>query len=151
MALASCAPEPGKERGDEPGDNGDAAADSGDTAEAATDSGDTGVTDDAGDTGGTAVNRPPKGLSITIEPQAPSDDDDLTCVIVAEAVDPEGEPVTYEHQWSAGRFDYGEDPVLAASVTGPGVTFECQVTARDPIGYRMVATSSVTIAPSGPP
>ncbi len=101
-------------------------------------------------------NAAPSGAAIAIEPAVPGDDDDLNCVIVTEATDPNGDAVTYRYAWSKNGTDAGlaASNVSAALTTG-GDTWTCTVTPTD--GTLEGAPTSATVsiaqgnrAPSAP-
>ena len=92
-------------------------------------------------------NAAPSGAAIAIDPAAPVDDDVLTCTIVTEAVDPNGDAVTYGYAWSVDGADAGlSTPTVAASLTSGGETWMCTVTPTDGTLEGTPATASATIA-----
>ncbi len=92
-------------------------------------------------------NAAPSGAAIAINPAAPVDDDILTCVVVTEAVDPNGDSVTYTFAWSVDGADAGiADGTVAAALTSGGQVWDCTVTPTDGTLTGAPATASVTIA-----
>lgn len=96
---------------------------------------------------GSDENAAPSGAAIAIEPAAPADADDLRCVIVTEATDPNGDAVTYTYAWSKNGADAGiaTDTVSEALTTG-GDTWTCTVTPTDGALSGAPASATVTIA-----
>ncbi len=99
---------------------------------------------------------PPEGLVVAIDPAAPVDDVDLACVIVTEAVDPNGDVVAYTYAWTVDGEDAGLDrDTVSAGLTSGGETWTCTVTPTDGTLTGTPASASVTIqgenaAPSAP-
>jgi hypothetical protein len=96
---------------------------------------------------GTDENAAPSGAAIAIEPAAPADADDLRCVIVTEATDPNGDAVTYAYAWTKNGADAGltTDTVSEALTTG-GDTWTCTVTPTDGALSGAPASATVTVA-----
>lgn len=96
---------------------------------------------------GSDVNAAPSGAAIAIEPAAPADTDDLRCVIVTEATDPNGDDVSYAYAWSknGADADLTTDTVSEALTTG-GDTWTCTVTPTDGTLDGAPASATVTIA-----
>ena len=96
---------------------------------------------------GSDENAAPSGAAIAIEPAAPADADDLRCVIVTEATDPNGDAITYAYAWSKNGADAGiaADTVSEALTTG-GDTWTCTVTPTDGALSGAPASATVTIA-----
>ncbi len=68
-----------------------------------------------------AENAAPSGLAIAIDPATPDDADDLACVTVTEAIDPNGDAVTYRYAWTVDGADAAVDgATAAATVTTEG-------------------------------
>jgi hypothetical protein len=96
---------------------------------------------------GSADNAAPSGAAIAIEPAAPGDDDDLTCVITTEATDPNGDAVSYRYGWSKNGSDAGiAADTVSASLTAGGDTWTCTVTPNDGTLDGAQTSASVTIA-----
>ncbi len=92
-------------------------------------------------------NAAPSGAAIAIEPAAPGDDDDLTCTIVTEATDPNGDPVSYTFAWARSGADAGvSGATVGAALTTGGDTWTCTVTPNDGALDGAPASASVTIA-----
>jgi hypothetical protein len=101
-------------------------------------------------------NAAPSGAAIAIEPATPADEDDLRCVVVTQATDPNGDAVSYRYAWTKNGVDAGlaSDTVAAALTTG-GDTWTCTVTPTDGILDGVAASATVSItqgnrAPSAP-
>ena len=62
---------------------------------------------EGGDDTAASQNAAPSGAAIAITPATPGDDDDLTCSIVTEATDPNGDTVTYRYAWKVNGGDAG--------------------------------------------
>jgi len=96
---------------------------------------------------GADENAAPSGAAIAIEPATPGDDDDLTCTIVTEATDPNGDAVSYAFAWSRNGADAGvSSATVGAALTSGGDTWTCTVTPNDGTLDGAVSTASVTIA-----
>lgn len=77
------------------------------------------------------VNLPPTAPTVTIEPEEPTEIDDLLCVATSSA-DPEGRAVTYRYTWYRNASVTSQtDQRLSASLTSPGETWTCVVQAVD--------------------
>ena len=104
----------------------------------------------------TAAPAAPEGLAVAIEPAAPMDADDLRCAVTTEAVDPNGDTVTYVFAWSVDGADAGlSSDTVGNALTVPGQSWTCTVTASDGTLTGTPATATVTIlqanrAPSAP-
>lgn len=108
-----------------------------------------GLASEPGSASVSIYNAPPGLAEIAIEPEAPTTDDPLTCVIVTEAADPDDHPVTYTYFWIEGEteLDAGfSENTLDADQTYPGQTLACQVNAFDGIAYGEPQLTQVTIA-----
>ncbi len=131
--------------GANPGECSDGADNDGDGAYDCDDTDCSGSPDCATDSGGD--NAAPSGAAIAVEPAAPVDDDVLTCTIVTEAVDPNGDAVTYGFAWSVDGADAGlATATVAASLTSGGQTWTCTVTPTDGTLDGSPTTASATIA-----
>ena len=112
--------------------------------------------DDAASDTSVATNAAPSGVSIAITPATPGPDDALTCTIVTEAVDPDGDTVTYRYAWTVNGASAGlTEATVASSLTEGAQTWTCTVTPTDGALDGTPASASVTItqanrAPSAP-
>lgn len=95
----------------------------------------------------TVENAAPGAPQVAISPGAPTAGDGLTCAVVAEAVDPDGDRVTYDYRWtppagvSLGRL---EDPArVPGAFVRKGQAWKCEVTAKD--GKLQASTSSLEV------
>lgn len=98
-----------------------------------------------GSTAITAVNSPPVGLAVEMDPGFTRGNEDASCLIVEDAVDPDGDPLTYAITWDGDGTAYpsgftaavGPDTVEETDDTVPSDdqdladTFTCSVTATD--------------------
>ncbi len=92
-------------------------------------------------------NAAPSGAAIAIEPAAPTDEDDLACVIVTASTDPNGDAVSYRYAWSIDGADAGvATETVSAALTSGGKTWTCTVTPTDGTLDGVPATASATIA-----
>lgn len=92
-------------------------------------------------------NAAPSGAAIAIEPAAPTDEDDLACVIVTASTDPNGDAVSYRYAWSIDGAAAGIDgETVSAALTSGGETWTCTVTPTDGTLDGVPATASATIA-----
>ncbi len=141
FVAAGCA---GAHEGANPGECSDGADNDGDGAYDCEDSDCAGSSDCAADT---AANAAPSGAAIAIDPAAPVDEDTLTCVIVTDAVDPNGDEVTYGFAWSVDGADAGlSTATVAASLTSGGQEWTCTVTPSDGTLAGTESSATVTIA-----
>lgn len=103
---------------------------------------------DCADTGDdTDANAAPSGAVVAIEPAAPLDDDDLTCTLVAQATDPDGDAVTHTFAWARNGADAGlSSATVVAALTSGGDTWTCTVTPTDGTLAGAPASASVTVA-----
>ena len=109
-----------------------------------------GLASEPGSASVSITNAPPGLAEIAIEPSEPTTDDQLTCVIVTEAEDPDDHEVSYVYFWLEGENEL--DPgfvenTLDPELTAPGQTITCQVNAFDNIAYGEAVQTSVSIAP----
>ena len=97
-------------------------------------------------------NAPPGPIAIELHPPTPTSADDLTVDLVAEAEDPEGEPVEYIIEWYAdGDLLEGVDSMTLESMfTTRGETWSVLVTAFDGVLEGGQAAESVDIHNSLP-
>jgi hypothetical protein len=91
-------------------------------------------------------NRAPSAPSVSISPEAPTEDDVLTCVIEAESVDPDGDAVSYAYSWTVDGADAGVvSATVNAALTEAGQTWTCNVTASDGALTSAAGTAAVEI------
>ncbi len=96
---------------------------------------------------GSDENAAPSGAAIAIEPAAPTDADDLTCTIVTEATDPNGDALTYRYAWAVNGADAGiSGATVGAALTSGGDTWTCTVTPNDGVLDGAPTSVSVNIA-----
>lgn len=98
------------------------------------------------------ANTPPGVPEIVILPSDPATDDDLEVVVLTEAEDEDGDPVSYVYQWyrdDALMSGYDTETVAAAR-TSKHETWKVEVMAFDGEDYGTAATAEVTIANSAP-
>lgn len=94
-----------------------------------------------------STNTAPSKATIAITPVAPLDTDELTCTIVTEANDAEGDAVTYRYAWSVNGTDAGVTTrTVTATLTSGGDSWTCTVTPTDSVLDGPSASASVTIA-----
>lgn len=91
-------------------------------------------------------NRAPGTPAVAITPAEPGDDDDLSCVVTTESIDPDGDAVTYTYAWSLDGEDAGlTTPTVAAGLTSATQEWTCTVTPTDGSLTGDAASSTVTI------
>jgi formylglycine-generating enzyme required for sulfatase activity len=123
----------------------------------ATDGAEGGDTDTGGGTGadgadGGVGNLPPGAAIVQLLPEHPNTADPLSVVLLAEAVDPEGDPLTYRYVWyedSVLRADL-TSTVVPASETAKGERWSVQVIANDGLADGGVAVAEVTVLNTPP-
>ncbi|MEZ4462823.1 MAG: fibrinogen-like YCDxxxxGGGW domain-containing protein [bacterium] len=94
----------------------------------------------------TNTNTPPGTPVAAITPVEPSTQDDLTCAVVTESLDIDGDNVAYRFAWENDGQDADlNTPTVPASRTSPGQTWTCKVTPSDGKTDGTTATASVTI------
>jgi len=92
-------------------------------------------------------NQPPGAPVIAIEPETPSPGEVLRCVIVTDAVDPDGQEVAYIFEWQKnGAPTNYTTAELPAGVTVEGDVWQCYVYAVDPEGARSETVASPEIS-----
>ncbi len=91
-------------------------------------------------------NEPPGAAVIAISPEEPSGADDLVCMVVEEAVDPDGDAVTYLFAWTVhgSETNLVEDTV-PGEYTVDGDEWVCTVTPFDGRDEGPVATATTSI------
>ena len=95
------------------------------------------------------LNAAPGAPTVSINPPAPGAESNLSVVIDVEAVDPEGDAVTYTWQWyrNGALESFFDDGTLPSTQTNRGETWTVEVRAVDDLGaISPIATASVTIA-----
>ncbi len=137
VPLSACYPETRKD-----GSSGLPSAD----ADTDTDS-DTDTDTDADTDTDTAIdsNAAPSAPTVSISPSEPTDADELTCAVVTESVDPDGDAVTYSYAWGSDAGGSASGPTVSASFTTVGETWTCSVTASDGALSSAAGTASVGI------
>lgn len=145
LALTACGT---AAEGQNPGECADGADNDGNGAFDCDDGGCSGSPDCAGgDDTAASQNAAPSGAAIAITPATPGDDDDLTCSIVTEATDPNGDTVTYRYAWKVNGGDAGiSGQTVSAAQTSGGESWTCTVTPNDGVLDGTPASVSVTIA-----
>lgn len=104
------------------------------------------------DTVSLTINESPSTPEVSITPDPAASGTQLTANIDVEAVDPEGDPISYEYQWfvAGSAFPGGTTPVVSAGTTQRDEYWEVLVTARDPHSAGDRGTASITIGNSPP-
>ncbi len=73
------------------------------------------------------LSSPPTAPTVAIEPESPTADDALRCVIVQESVDPDEQAVTYRFDWAVDGSWLGLDSAdLSADQTRSGEEWSCR-------------------------
>lgn len=99
-----------------------------------------------------AVNTPPTAPTLSIDPDAPDDTDDLLCEVDTASTDADGDTVTYTATWTQNGTSFGStstttftgDTIDAAN-TVDGDTWVCTVTPNDGDDDGSTATASVDV------
>ncbi len=111
-------------------------------------------TDTAVDTADTAPpdeNEAPGAAAIAITPSTPPVGADFTVTIVTEAVDPDGDAVTYRYAWTVDGVDAGLDgPTVPGTGAALGQRWEVTVTPNDGELDGPAATAAVVVGNSPP-
>ncbi|MFH1465056.1 MAG: hypothetical protein ABIO70_11785 [Pseudomonadota bacterium] len=97
-----------------------------------------------------ACNVPPGVPVVGIEPEAPQTADDLVAVILTDAPDEDGDPLTYTYTWYRGDDAETTGPTLAASETAKHEIWKVVVVANDGKEDGPPSQASVTIANTPP-
>jgi len=115
--------------------------------------------DSAGDDDSTPqTNSPPSAPAVSIQPATPAAGDPLECSIASGAIDPEGDPLTYDFAWTLGGLSTGHSLAggsltstltVAAGITISGGQWTCTVTAHDGSQSGAPGSASVTVG-AGP-
>lgn len=113
---------------------------------------DTDADTDADTDGGTGTtNAAPSGVALRIEPASPTMLDDLSCIIVTDAIDPNGDDLTYSYEWTVDGVDAGiSEPRVAADDTRGGEEWSCTARANDGELDGIATSTSVSITDEGP-
>jgi hypothetical protein len=95
-------------------------------------------------------NRAPNGPVVAVVPDAPTAGDPLECAVTSEAVDPDGDTVTYRFAWTRD----GEDTHIASAQVPAGTTaametWTCYATPNDGALDGVTATDSVSVVAAG--
>ena len=79
------------------------------------------------------ANCPPTAPVVEIVPSAPTHLDELTCTIVTESVDPNGDALSYTYQWTVDGIAAPEHRYAADTVAAPGAgeIWTCTATPSD--------------------
>lgn len=81
------------------------------------------------------LNEPPSAPVVAIDPAEPGDNDLLTCAVVEDSVDPDGDAVTYSYSWWVDEQELGavdvEPHLVPGEQTLPGEVWRCVVTPSD--------------------
>ncbi|HET6344640.1 MAG TPA: hypothetical protein VFH51_06895, partial [Myxococcota bacterium] len=92
----------------------------------------------------TIQNTPPTAPKVVIAPDRPRPGEPLRCEVVAQAVDADGDPLTYAYAWAKDGVAQGFPP-LTNALPGRGVkaqdVWTCTVTAHDPASASPAAVS----------
>lgn len=95
-----------------------------------------------------AGNAAPTAPEVVITPEVPTRKDDLTCTVMTESTDPEGDPVTYTYRWTKDGVDVGinSDKVTADKID-VGQVWECTASPNDGKVFGPWGQASATIVP----
>lgn len=98
------------------------------------------------------VNGSPGSPTVAIVPESPYTADDLVATITADAVDPDGDPVTYRYEWYLNNVVDGSltTDTVPESLTAKGQIWKVRVYASDGIGEGPAAQDQVTVQNSLP-
>jgi len=97
-------------------------------------------------------NSPPGAPKVLMEPESPVTGSELVCRVAAEAVDPDGDKVTYRYSWQRnGQPEAVDGPVVASEKTRKGETWKCSVTPTDgeAVGTTVSASKEIRNSPPG--
>jgi hypothetical protein len=98
-----------------------------------------------------SVNGLPSAPTIAIEPAAPDTLDELVASVTADAVDPEGDAITYTWAWTQDTAATGiSSDTVPESGTSRGEVWQVTVTPHDAGGAGTPGTASVTIGNAEP-
>jgi hypothetical protein len=92
-------------------------------------------------------NTPPTAPVVALEPTAPTEEDDLHCVVVSAATDLDLDLPTLSWSWYRDGVPEGAwlSSTVPASATEPGDGWECRAVASDGLESSAVATASVGV------
>ena len=116
------------------------------------------VTDSDGNTSTDTVviviteNAGPTGLDVEIIPEPAYTDDDLFAVLVAEATDPDGDPISYTYSWSVDGVGYteGTSTTIPSGATVKGQSWCVTVVATDGTSSSATDTDCVVVQNTPP-
>jgi hypothetical protein len=102
----------------------------------------------------TVKNSPPPAPKVAIEPETAGTGSELTCRVAQEALDPDGDPVTYLYAWrrnGKAEVELANPAVVPPERTKKGDGWQCSVTATDGAqeGAAAVAETAITNSPPG--
>ncbi|MBM4393965.1 MAG: hypothetical protein FJ090_22795, partial [Deltaproteobacteria bacterium] len=98
----------------------------------------------------TVSNTAPTAPEVEITPEDAEEGDDLTCTVVTESTDADGDAITYSFAWDVDGVDYtgatdsAAESVVDGAEVGGNETWTCDVVAEDSAGGGATATASVT-------
>jgi hypothetical protein len=103
----------------------------------------------------TIQNSAPTQPVVSVSPEQPETDDELSCVILTYSTDADGDAITYSYAWtnngSPTAFTTSTVPIGSTAI---GETWECRVTATDGTSSSTPGTDSVNVndytAPDAP-
>jgi len=96
-------------------------------------------------------NQAPSRPEVVIEPAEPTTIDALTAVIVAQAVDPDGDAIVYRYRWSVDQAPTDvEGETVEAALTAAEQTWVVEVRAFDGVDDGPAATASVVVLNTPP-
>ncbi len=105
------------------------------------------------DTAPPELNSPPSAPGVTIAPASPTTEDDLTCTIVVESDDPDGDTIEYTYSWvvDGGEVYSGTSDHYTQDRTVKGQVIQCLVQASDGWAASDVgASDAVTVVNTAP-
>ncbi len=114
------------------------------------------VTDTAGrsdqDTATISVNARPAAPSVMISPDPAESGTPLVAIITSDAVDPEGDSVTYRYDWylDGALYQSGNNDAVSSGVTVRGQYWEVFAYPDDGFGYGDPGYDSITVDNSAP-
>ncbi|MCB9778695.1 MAG: hypothetical protein H6742_09050 [Alphaproteobacteria bacterium] len=98
------------------------------------------------------VNQPPGAPDVSITPSSPKTADELGVVIDTDAVDPEGDSLTYAYTWFKNDVEATSwtGTTVDASATRKGQTWRVEVVASDGVATGPAGSAEVTIGNTAP-
>jgi hypothetical protein len=98
------------------------------------------------------LGEPPTAPEVSIEPSEPDTLDNLEAKITIPSTDPDGDPVTYRHEWFVDGVEQLDltDTTVSHELTQKGETWEVVVTPNDGYADGTPGTASVTIVNTPP-